>query len=350
MTREAVKQCYNDETGSHDLDLVILPEFLLGSPHQEDPSHFVDFHDPFTSKESVVFQFQQLAKELKVCIVPGSIPRPMKSDESTIENKEQYLNTSYFIDREGKILGLYNKKNIWISERPKFSVATDEHIEQRKATGGHADSQGVSAPLGDLSKYDGNKDGKQYHRVFETEFGKTAILICWDVIFSEAFKQLAQQDVDLIIIPSFWTGDDNLLPGQEKENKDSAVLTAPADSEAVLLKHALVTRAFESEALVAYANVGGKPSEGYIGLSQVAMPLWGNIPGTVYDVKNTEQDSLELEKLPEPSTILDVKESSPNRIQIVQVDQWKEKLELSEKIYQIRSDMKRSNWHYPTCY
>jgi predicted amidohydrolase len=61
----------------------------------------------------------------------------------------------YFIDHHGAITGKYIKKNLWGPER--------NHL-----TG----------------------SGRDVHEVFDTPIGKVGLLICWDLAFPEAFREL----------------------------------------------------------------------------------------------------------------------------------------------------------------
>lgn len=121
---------------------------MLGSPAQEDEAMFIDTQD-----HVYLGRFQKLAKEYKVNIVPGTLAsRPSRSgnidddDASTNVTKQPLVNVAYWIDRNGDILGQYQKKNLWHSERPIF------------------------------------EKGLLPHDVFETEFGRTGLLVCWDVM------------------------------------------------------------------------------------------------------------------------------------------------------------------------
>lgn len=158
------------------------------------------------------------------------------------------------------------------------------------------------------------------------------------------------------MIPSFWTGADNLLP--ENEDIHGINASVPEDSESVFLKSAMTTRAFESNSLVIYTNVGGVPSKTFIGQSQVCLPMWGAIPASrVYNVVGL--DGLTTEEVAglEPgayvksvsssgSSILDVSEEAKDRIAVVEISKVAEKLEHAERVYKIREDAKSEDWHY----
>jgi predicted amidohydrolase len=49
-----------------------------------------------------------LAKELRICIVPGTIVQ-----QGEDEGSDKLINVAYFIGDNGEILGSYMKKNLW---------------------------------------------------------------------------------------------------------------------------------------------------------------------------------------------------------------------------------------------
>lgn len=50
--------------------------------------------------------------------------------------------------------------------------------------------------------------GDEDHSVFQTDYAKTGMLICWDLAWPEAFRALMKQDVELVICPTYWSMDD----------------------------------------------------------------------------------------------------------------------------------------------
>jgi predicted amidohydrolase len=108
---------------------------------------------------------------LKVCIVPGTFveKHPHPEQDNTAE-KDAYVlyNTAYFISNDGSILGRYRKKNIWHPERAYLTSSTSEP-----------------------------------HEVFDTPVGKVGLLICWDLAFPEAFRELLAGGVEVVVIPTY---------------------------------------------------------------------------------------------------------------------------------------------------
>lgn len=108
--------------------------------------------------------YQALAKELKICIVPGTIIEKQEGPNGT----PIFYNTAYFISNDGSILGSYIKKNIWHPERP------------------HLTSSGLDR-----------------HVAIDTPIGRVGMLICWDLAFPEAFRELIADGADIVIIPTY---------------------------------------------------------------------------------------------------------------------------------------------------
>lgn len=131
----------------------------------------------------------------------------------------------------------------------------------------------------------------------------------------EAFKQLSKQHIDLLVIPSYWLGADGGALG----------LTHNPNCEALFLQTALTTRAFESCAAIVYVNAGGPVDDGFIGCSQVALPMVG--------VKNG---------------VLLGAEDKPAVVDLGSDEEtgWKKVVKDAEEVYKIREDMGRDDWHY----
>ncbi len=169
--------------------------------------------------------FQRLASKYGIDIVPGSIP------EGT---EKGIYNTACYIDSSGNILGKYRKVNLWIPER------------------------------------DYNTPGNEI-RVFQTQFGKIGLIICWDLMFPEIFRAMLRLGVEIVICPSYWCIED---AGEGMKYDDN--------SEIKLVNALCVARAFENEIILVYANAAGRLHyEGntgtLIGQSQVTIPFKGAI-------------------------------------------------------------------------
>lgn len=185
--------------------LAVLPEYHLTNWLPNDPK-FIDACAPW---ETYLNKYRALAKECNICIVPGTIVELHKdgSLDSTgiIEGqdpKDRLLNVAYFIDQNGEIRGKYVKKNLWGS------------IERLHLTSSARDA----------------------HPVFDTPLGKVGMLVCWDLAFPEAFREMIYAGAKLIIIPTFWT---------LKDCSEEGLARNPS-AEALFLDSILISRCFEN--------------------------------------------------------------------------------------------------------
>lgn len=74
------------------------------------------------------------------------------------------------------------------------------------------------------------------HEVFDTPIGKVGLLICWDLAFPEAFRELIANGAKIIIIPTFWKHTDCSEAG----------LKLNPSAEGLFLDSMLTARAFEN--------------------------------------------------------------------------------------------------------
>lgn len=89
-------------------------------------------------------------------------------------------------------------------------------------------------------------------------------------------------------------------------------------AEKLFLQTTLVSRAFENTCAVIFCNAGGPADEGFIGVSQAALPIVGAVEGSFPD--------------------------STEAVQIAEVDM--EIVEVAERNYKVRQDIQREDWHY----
>ncbi|PON27436.1 hypothetical protein TGAM01_v203817 [Trichoderma gamsii] len=254
--------------------LVVLPEYHLNGYVPEDPIYI----QQASQYKKYLDQYCVLARELSVCLVPGTfVERHPAAAQSSgnrtlndLDGDYQLFNTSYFISHEGEILGSYRKKNLWHTERSHQSRGWEKH-------------SAISTPL-----------------------GKVGLLICWDLAFPEAFRQLVKDGADIIIVPTCWTLDESHAYG----------LGLNPNYESLVLNTMITSRCFENTCAVVFANAGG-PSHTFVGLSQVALPFVGAVDG-IWD-------------------------SSENFF-IAEIDM--EILKQAELNYKVREDMAEKDWHY----
>ena len=205
----------------------------------------------------------------------------MQSVKDPNTGEDILINVAYFIDDKGQILGRYQKKNLWHPERPHLTSSTNDP-----------------------------------HETIQTPLGPVGLLICWDLGFPEAFRELIASGAKMIIIPTFWTLSDCSPYGLEKNPL----------SEKVFLESTLTARTFENTCAVVFVNAGAaseKAEKGtYAGLSRVCMPFVGALMDD-----HGEEGMGQVEGL-----------------SIVEVDM--EFVEEAEKLYKVRKDIGREGWHY----
>lgn len=96
--------------------LAVLPEYHLANWLPK-AAGFLELCDQW---EFYLKKYQALAKEVNICIVPGTIIERHKDAE---KEEDKLLNVAYFIDNQGEIVGKYIKKNLWyVSGHLKVSL------------------------------------------------------------------------------------------------------------------------------------------------------------------------------------------------------------------------------------
>ena len=219
-------------------DLIVFPEDFLAGP-LEGHVELADFDQRY------VKQFQQLAAQYGIDIVPGSI---IEGDENGL------YNTAYYIDRSGDILSRYRKVNLRLPERGYITPGTT-------------------------------------HAVFETRFGKMGLVICWDLMFPEIFRAMVSEGVETVICPSYWCLED-AGKGQKLNQY----------SEVMLVNALCLARAFENEVALVYANAAGKyvseqATSTLIGQSQITVPFKGPLDIALDNVETMLVEEVDLDVL-----------------------------------------------------
>ncbi len=144
-----------DREGAKGADLIILPETWRG---QKD--------SPETLEGPTVTAMAALAKKHSTYLVC-----PIDRRDGT-----RRLNTAVLIDRAGKISGVYDKVYPYWSEYD------------------------LKPPV---------EPGREA-RVFQTDFGKLGLAICFDVNFPEVWQRLADQGAELVVWPSAYSAGTSL--------------------------------------------------------------------------------------------------------------------------------------------
>ena len=143
-----------DEVGKTAPDIVVLTEYVFQTKAIPDNGEPV----PLTCMDSPEVNMLRGKAKQYHCYIVCSIK---EIDADGIKH-----NTGILIDREGKINGIYRKTHLTIGEREAGIHLADE------------------LP------------------VFDTDFGRIGIQICWDHFFPEATRILALKGAELIVMPT----------------------------------------------------------------------------------------------------------------------------------------------------
>ncbi|KAE8379771.1 hydrolase, carbon-nitrogen family [Aspergillus bertholletiae] len=271
MDENHQKACaYIREAASQGAHLAVLPEYHLNAFPPTNPLYIPQTHPEVTAK--YLQSYQALAKDLNICIVPGTIVENHTLTTATESTDPVLYNTAYFISNEGCILSSYRKKNIWHPERPYLTSS-----------------------------------GSDPHEAFDTPLGKVGLLICWDLAFPEAFRELIAGGAEMVIIPTFWT----------KNDASPALRAKNPDCEQLFLESALTMRCFENTCGVVFANAAGETEgDGFLGLSRVTMPGVGVVGSLGWE----------------------------EGVRVVDVDMGL--IRDAEENYRVREDLGREGWYY----
>ena len=142
-------------------DFVILPEMFC-CPYQTE-------NFPIYAEEEGGLIWQQLsayAKQYGVYLIGGSMPE--KDAEGNV------YNTSYIFDREGKQIGKHRKV----------------HLFDIDIKGGQTFKESDTLTAGDSDT------------VFDTEFGKIGVMLCFDIRFPELSRMMVNDGAKVIFVPA----------------------------------------------------------------------------------------------------------------------------------------------------
>jgi predicted amidohydrolase len=160
LIKEAAKGC-------NDLDVVVFPEYCYYAPTSLEESKKVAEEIPGTYTNTI----GSLAKKYNINIIPGSF----------IENArgEKVYNTSLFINREGRVVSRYRKIHLLDA----LGFKESEYVE----------------PGNEMC-------------VFDTDFGKAGLMVCYDLRFPELARSMVLKGANVIFVPSEFPSGNPLPP------------------------------------------------------------------------------------------------------------------------------------------
>ncbi|KNF00518.1 hypothetical protein PSTG_06210 [Puccinia striiformis f. sp. tritici PST-78] len=242
-------------------DLIIFPEYFMTGLIDND-LHLAD------KEFKWIKEFQNLAIRYKIDILPGTIVEQEEEEGKLFNSSKKkthvrYYRSASYVDKCGKILGKYRKKNLWfVSLCSSFQRTFTKHMFPSIHTDHSINNPFYLAPCPNTNQ------------VFEVLNGiRIGMLICWDLAWPEAFRELMKQDVDVIIIPSYWTLD---VPSSKMNEHDPE-----GTQESNLINSLVSSRSLETESCVIFVNCAGRKENGFLGRSTVNLPLKGNLLGFI---------------------------------------------------------------------
>ena len=208
---------YLEKIKDENPDFVILPEMFC-CPYQTE-------NFPIYAEKEGGPVWQQLsgyAKQYGIYLIGGSMPE--KDAEGNI------YNTSYIFDREGKQIGKHRKV----------------HLFDIDVKGGQTFKESDTLTAGDSDT------------VFDTEFGKIGVMLCFDIRFPELSRMMVNDGAKVIFVPAAFN-----------------MTTGPAHWEL-----SFRTRALDNQIYMVGCAPARDVSAGYIswGHSIVTDP-WGRVTG-----------------------------------------------------------------------
>ena len=150
-------------------DMVCLPEMFCCPYETKNFPKYAEADGGMVWKKCA-----DLAREYAVYLVAGSVPElEMESDMGCMPMTRIY-NTSYVFDREGKQIAKHRKM----------------HLFDINVPGGQCFRESDTLTAGDEVT------------VFDTEFGKMGLCICYDVRFPELARLMALEGARMVLVPA----------------------------------------------------------------------------------------------------------------------------------------------------
>lgn len=219
------------------LDLVTLPE-MFNCPYQT--SNFPIYAEPEGGKTWNACS--RLAKEYGVYLSAGSVPE--KDEEGHV------YNTAYVFDRQGKQIAKHRKA----------------HLFDINVKGGQCFKESDTLTPGNEVT------------VFDTEFGKMGLCICYDFRFPELARLMALEGAKVILVPAAFN-----------------MTTGPAHWE-ILFR----SRALDNQSYVLGTAPARDPESGYTSWGHtVAVSPWGEILEQLGEAEGYILRTLDLERVSE---------------------------------------------------
>ena len=159
MIEEAVENSKN-------LDIIVFPEYCYYAPDTiKESSQAEDIPGEFTEA------IGELARKYKLNIIPGSFVE--KAEGSKV------YNTCVFINREGKVIGKYQKIHLFDA----IGFKESDYVEA----------------------------GKEMC-VIDTDIGRVGIMVCYDLRFPEVARSMVLKGANILFVPAAFPSGNPLPP------------------------------------------------------------------------------------------------------------------------------------------
>lgn len=154
-TEHAAKLC--GDAADHGADIICLPELFSTGYHLGLIGDKIPYLAQRTDGETISV-LREISKEHSCCIIaPIALEKEMPG----------VIYNSAVVMEDGRILGVYDKNHLWAMERFFF------------------------------------RPGETYP-VFDTKYGRIAVMICYDMGFPEVARILTLKGAEIIFCPSAW--------------------------------------------------------------------------------------------------------------------------------------------------
>lgn len=149
-----------EDAAKNGASVIVLPEMFC-CPYQTE--QFPEYAE--TEQESTWQALSQFAAKSKIYLVAGSVPE---------RSENQIFNTCYIFDRCGKQIGKHRKMHLF-----DIQVQNGQHFKES----------------------DTLSPGSQI-TVFDTEYGKMGVAICYDFRFPELARLMVLEGAKVLIVPA----------------------------------------------------------------------------------------------------------------------------------------------------
>lgn len=151
---------YIDRAGAEGCDMIVLPEYIAGT-----------FSDPIRESDPV-YQIAQAARRNNIYVIVGGW-EDFEPGAMEARTKGAFANTALLFDRNGEVVGKYSKMHAAVGRAPHWWP-----------------------PLPDQSEWL-MKAGEEFP-VFELDFGRIGIMICYDGYFPEPAHILSLHGAEIV--------------------------------------------------------------------------------------------------------------------------------------------------------